>query len=132
MRDLVRFLFLSILLAPAAAFAHGPGAFRVENPRALVGAAQAQVYVTLVNKAAKPLKIVSAISPAAERAELRRGAKPVLEFEIPGQGRLELTPGGDSIVLLGLTRALRAGDLVPVILRLDDGDTFAVMASVAP
>lgn len=121
-----------MLLAPVVAIAHGPGAFRVENPRALVGAAQAQVYVTLVNKGAKSLKIVGAISPAAERAELRRGAQAVPEFDIPGQGRLELSPGGDSIVLLKLTRALRAGDLVPVILRLDDGDTFAVMASVTP
>jgi len=130
MSALVRLLLLSTLLAPAAAFAHGPGAFGVENPRALVGAARAQVYVTLVNKGAKSLKIVGAISPAAERAELRRGAKAVPEFDIAGKGRLDLAPGGDSIVLLGLTRALRAGDLVPVILRLDDGDTFAVMASV--
>ncbi len=130
MNALARLLVRSILLAPAAAFAHGPGAFRVEKPRALVGAAQVQVYVTLVNKEAKSLKIVGAISPAAERAELRRGAKAVLEFDIPGKGRLELSPGGDSIVLLKLTRELVAGDLVPVILRLDDGDTFAVMASV--
>ncbi|MGH8745179.1 MAG: copper chaperone PCu(A)C [Burkholderiales bacterium] len=119
-----------MLLAPAAALAHGPGAFKVENPRALVGAAQAQVYVTLVNKEAKSLKIVGAISPSAERAELRRGARAVPAFDIPGKGTLELAPGGNSIVLLKLTRALGEGDLVPVILRLDDGDTFAVMARV--
>lgn len=90
------------------------------------------MYVALVNKESKRVKIVGAVSPAAERVELRRGTKAVTSIEVAARGRLELAPGGYTAALLKLTRSLNAGDLVPVLLRLDDGDTFAVFATVAP
>lgn len=129
-----RFLLRAALLALAvlpAALAHGPGAFKVENPRVRVEAGQALVYVTLLNKASKPVKIVGAFSPAAERLELRRGTKTLNSLEVAANGRVDLAPGAYTIALTKLRRSLKPGDVVPVILRLEDGDTFAVLATVA-
>jgi copper(I)-binding protein len=56
--------------------------------------------------------------------------KVIKTLEVPARGRLELRPGGYTLVLLKLSRALEPGDLVPVLLRLDDGDVFAVLAEV--
>lgn len=120
------------LAVTGLALAHGPGAFEVENPQVRIEAGQAFVYVTLVNKESKRVKIVGAFSPAAERVELRRGTKAVTSIEVAGSGRLELAAGGYTAALLKLTRSLNPGDLVPVVLRLDDGDTFAVLATVVP
>lgn len=122
---------LSLAVA-GLALAHGPGAFEVENPQVRIEAGQAFVYVTLVNKESKRVKIVGAFSPAAERVELRRGTKAVTSIEVAASGRLELAAGGYTAALLKLTRSLNPGDLVPVLLRLDDGDTFAVLATVVP
>lgn len=113
-------------------FAHGPGTFNAEDPRVRVESGRAFLYVTFVNKESKPVRIVGALSRWAERVELRRGAKAVSGFEVAARGRLKLAPGGRTAVLLKLTRSLNAGDLVPILLRLDDGDTFPVLARVVP
>lgn len=110
--------------------AHGPGVFKAENPRVWLEAGQAHVYATLVNQENKAVKVIAADSPVAQRVELRQGKKVIQTLEVPARGRLELKPGGYTLVLLKLSRSLEPGDLVPILLRLDDGDVFAVLAEV--
>lgn len=114
------------------ALAHGPGVFKVENFRLRIEATQALVYGVLDNKEAKPVKVVGAETPVSERVEFRQGSKVIRALEVPAKGKLELGPGGYTIALVKLSRVLKAGDLVPIILRLDDGDVFSLLIEVKP
>jgi len=112
------------------ALAHGDGVLSAEHPQVWLEAGQAMVYLSLTNKAPKLVKIVKAESPVAAAVELRKGTQEIKALEVPAKGQLELRPGGYTILLQKLTRRLKPGDLVPVILWLDDQDTFAVLAEV--
>lgn len=114
------------------ALAHGPSVFKADNLSVKLDTTQAFVYVTLVNQEAKPVKVVAAETPVSKWVELRQGNKRIKTLQIPAKGKLELRPEGYAIALLKLNRILRAGDLIPIILRLDDGDVFALLIEVKP
>ncbi len=78
-------------------------------------------------------RLLAATSPAARTVELHTHVndngvmrmRPVPEIAVPAGGAVSLQPGGLHVMLIGLTRPLRAGDRVPVTL------TFARAGSVA-
>jgi copper(I)-binding protein len=106
--------------------------------RATPGTEVAAVYLTLHNNGPAAVTIVGARSPLAQAAmihetqlvgtqsTMRAPAELILA---PGQ-TLRFAPGGLHLMLHGLTRALAAGDQVPLELLLKDGGTLAVTAHV--
>jgi copper(I)-binding protein len=95
-------------------------------------------FGTLKNAGTAPLTIVSASSPSASALELhetvqgdsgetmmraRKGG-----FVVPAGGSLRLAPGGNHIMLMGLTGPLKAGDEATLTLTLSDGSTYEFTA----
>lgn len=51
-------------------------------------------------------------------------------LEVPGKGSVELKPGSYHVMLIGLTKALKAGDMVTVKLEFESGASVELMAPV--
>jgi hypothetical protein len=95
------------------------------------------VFGVVRNTSAVPVTILSASTPAAGTAELHEtvevdGAMQMRRkaggFVLPPGGALELTPGGNHIMLLGLSRPVKPGDVVVLTLTLDGGRQVAMQA----
>ena len=93
----------------------------------------------LTNPSNTPVTIVAAISPAAPVVQLHevlmKNGSMVMQqkpggFVIPAQGSLELKPGGNHLMLIGATKSISAGDMVPLTLIASNGArfTFTTMA----
>ena len=95
-------------------------------------------FATLENHGASPVTVVSARSDAAATVELHRtvqdgsGGSSMQRaddgFTVPAGGSLELAPGGEHIMLMGLTGPIAPGDTVTIVLTLSDGGTVTVRA----
>ena len=96
------------------------------------------VYATLENPGATARSVVSVSTADAERAELHETRMeggmmrmaPAKEMAVPARGSAELKPGGYHIMLFGVKKAVKAGDQFNVTLKLSDGATVAVSATV--
>ncbi|MFV0433010.1 MAG: copper chaperone PCu(A)C [Leucobacter sp.] len=93
------------------------------------------VFGALRNDTAEDLTIASLESADAESVELHEtegGEMREIEGDvsIPAGGSLELAPGADHIMLMGLTRELRAGDEVTVTVHFADGSEAELSALV--
>lgn len=95
--------------------------------RATVGGVKnGVVYVTLVNDGAKPDRLLKASSPLAASVSLHNNIKDgdivrmreVDGVDIPAGQIVELKPGGFHIMLMGLTRPLKDGEMFPLTLTL--------------
>ena len=96
-------------------------------------------YMTLLNKGIEPVFLESVDSDLAARTELHRyeqqgGVLKMVKLEkglelSPGQ-RVQLVPGGDHIMLMGLKSKLQSGDSVDLTLHFSDGDAIDVKAPV--
>jgi len=87
-------------------------------------------------------KLVAASSPAAKLVEVHEMAmvknvmrmRPVAELALPAGKDVELKPGGYHIMLMGIARQLKQGDVVPITLTVRESDgttrTVAVQAPV--
>jgi periplasmic copper chaperone A len=89
----------------------------------------------LANPTAKPITVIGGFTSAAKAVQLHEvvdkdGAMVMQQkaggLVIPAGGMLELKPGGNHLMLIGLTRAITAGDLVPVTLITSDGGLLKV------
>ncbi len=97
-------------------------------------------FGTLVNDGETDITVVSAETDAADALELHEtveneaGEMIMREIEggfvIPAGGRLTLEPGGDHIMLMGLTHPLIAGDEVSFTLTFSDDSSYAFTAPV--
>jgi copper(I)-binding protein len=54
----------------------------------------------------------------------------VESIPVPAKGSVELKPGGYHVMLIGLTKDLKAGDTLPVTLTFEPGGTVKVTAKV--
>lgn len=87
------------------------------------------VFGTLRNHTDRDLVITGVTSDAAEHVELHEvtaeGQMQEVSGDvvIPADGSFELVPGGNHVMLMGLTRALLAGDEVTFTLSFDDGSS---------
>ncbi len=93
-------------------------------------------YMTITNTGNDPVELVAASSPLARGAEFHRTREVdgYLRMErlealslAPGQ-RLELSPGGVHLMLLGLDHMPAAGENVELCLRAAGGDESCVQA----
>lgn len=98
-------------------------------------------FGTLVNGGATDVTIVSAaagVSPMMELHEttMVNGAMQMQPkqggFTIPAGGEHVLEPGGDHIMMMGLTTPVKAGDEIVVTLTLADGSTVPFTAIGKP
>lgn len=94
------------------------------------------LFGTLRNEGSEDLIISSVESDAAEMAELHEVTADGVMQEIAGDvvipagGTLELAPGADHIMLMGLTRDLLAGDDVSVTVTFENGKTAELTVPV--
>ncbi|CEA09011.1 hypothetical protein BN1051_02374 [Arthrobacter saudimassiliensis] len=88
-------------------------------------------FGTLVNDGDRDLVVTGASSDAADEVELHEmaadehGAMVMREvdggFTVPAGGEYTLEPGGNHLMLMGLTGPVQPGDTVTIELKLEDG-----------
>lgn len=136
------FLFAALLAVfPLAAHAHD--GVHVNNPYARVSGANAAsgaIFMRIANHAATDDRLLSAASDVAERVELHThnmtadGVMQMIHVEegfvIPAKGEHALDRGGDHVMLLGLTRSLKPGDIITLTLTFENAGEIAVEVPV--
>nr|WP_055504209.1 copper chaperone PCu(A)C [Nonomuraea pusilla] len=87
-------------------------------------------FGTLVNDGDADVTVTAGASPLSPKVELHEvvesGGKMVMRpkaggFVVPAHGRLELKPGGDHIMLMGVTEEVKPGARVAFTLTVKDG-----------
>lgn len=106
------------------------GRVRASNPaRKITGA-----YMELRNHDSVARTLTGANTPLAGVTEIHEmkmqdgmmSMSRVDSVAIPAGGTLSLAPGGFHLMLIDLTRDLRAGEVVPMTLQFDDGSTLSL------
>lgn len=114
----------------------GPWA-RATPSGATVGAG----YMKIVNKGAEADTLLGGTATFAERIEIHNVihkdgiasmSKLVEGLTIPAQGSVELKPGGQHLMLMGLNGALVEGETVQLVLNFKNAGAVTVDFSVAP
>lgn len=97
----------------------------------------AALFVRLVNSSDQAQRIRSLSSPVAKRVEWHDMAMDNGQMRMTHRepvslppGETMLAPGGSHLMLIGIRKALRIGDAVPVTLSLENGDTLLINAVV--
>lgn len=106
--------------------------------------AQKTTGAFLTLESSEDAKVVGVKSPAAKSAEIHASdmkdgvmrMHAVEALPLPAGRRVELTPGGHHVMLMGLARPLGEGDTVPLVFTVEDGKgrrtTLEVKAPVRP
>ena len=98
----------------------------------------AAAYATIHNRSNHDHYIKSVSSPAFGSIEMHKvitvnGAKRMVELtkaKIPAKGKFTMQRGGFHIMLFNPTRAIRAGDKIPLSFTLGNGKKFTVIFPV--
>ncbi len=130
---------LLLLVAVVRPFGSPPAAIELRTPFVGADADPTAAYVVIHNSGGNDT-LVGASTPAATSVEIqqREGVTEtdpgtlvtVDELEVPGFTDTRLQPGGDQLLLVGLTRPLAEGDTVELTLEFDRGGTQTVQAEV--
>jgi copper(I)-binding protein len=96
------------------------------------------LYMVIENRSSQKRALVGASSDLAGKIELHQmrmdgkvmSMTPVKEITIPAGGKATLSPSGYHMMMFRLTTKPAVGDNVNLILKLDDGTTVPVMATV--
>ena len=94
------------------------------------GETEAMAFVTVENSGMYEINITSASADAAGKVELRDGGQAVTFINVPAYGRVDMAMTGAHLRLIGLKRALKAGDMVALTLSTDMDVTLNVTATV--
>ncbi len=117
------------------------GSLDVLEPWAKPGVGQqAEVYLTLRNSGAEQDRLVGANSPLATAVQLRtvvqlgsvQSVQALKSIGVPAGGQQVLAPGHTHLLLVGLKRALVAGEEVPLSLQFEKAGKLQVQAEVRP
>ena len=117
------------------------GSMDVLEPWAKPGAdKQVQVFLTLRNHGAEQDRLIGASSPLATSVQLRavvqlgsvQSVQPLKSIGVPAGGQQALAPGHTHLLLVGVKRALVAGEEVPLSLQFEKAGTLQVQAEVRP
>lgn len=92
------------------------------------------IYLTLENTGDTDQQLVSVQTDAADMAEIHETTdnagtmqmRPVEGIDVPAGKRVEMTPGGLHIMLMGLHESLEAGDDIEVTLEFASGLTLTI------
>ncbi|MFC4110999.1 copper chaperone PCu(A)C [Nonomuraea zeae] len=94
-------------------------------------------FGTLVNDGDTAVTVVSGATPLSPMVELHEvvesGGKMVMRpkeggFVVPPHGIHQLQPGGDHIMLMGVTKAVQPGARIPFTLQVKDGEPLEFTA----
>ena len=132
---------LFALAGPASAADFTAGDIAVSDPwsRATVGTARnGVVYLTITNRGGAADRLVAASAAVAGTASLHRSAmeggvmtmRPVNGIAIAPGETAALKPGGLHIMLMGLARPLREGEMFPADLVFERAGTLRVRVMV--
>ena len=135
----MKFLALAAGLVVASAALAQTGQLEVNNAwaRATAGKADTGVaYVAIQSPTAD--RLVSLSTPAAKKAELHTMSmqgtvmkmRPLSGLDIPAGQPVMLKPGGDHIMLMGLSQPLRAGQTFPLTLDFEKAGSRTVTVTV--
>ena len=135
----IRLLAFAASLALASAALAQTSQLEVSDAwaRATPGKAETGVaYLTIRSPTSD--RLVSASSPVAKKAELHTmemagmvmKMRPLAGLDIPAGQPVTLKPGGEHIMLLGLTRPLREGQSFPLTLNFEKAGTRTVTVAV--
>jgi len=95
-------------------------------------------FLTLKNASDKEIALIKATSDVAKNVELHEHVhedgmmkmRQVPKIVIPANGETTLKPGGYHIMLIGLTRKIKAGDIIDIELEFDNGEKQTIKAEV--
>ena len=139
-----RFFVLSIMLIAAISLLHcgGPTAnIKVVNPVVKAKPASSNItaaFMELVNPMTEDDILLSAETEIARVVELHNMVhedgmmkmKKVDHIKIPAKGSASLKPGGFHLMLIGIKKAIKEGDMVPLTLHFQNAGTKHVQAVV--
>jgi copper(I)-binding protein len=92
-------------------------------------------FMLITNGTDQDVRLVGGTTAAADRIEIHEVVDGVMQeidggLAIPAGSTSTLEPGGNHVMLMGLTQDLEAGDEVALTLRFDDGEEIVVTAPV--
>ena len=95
-------------------------------------------YLVLKNSGEQSVTVVSVECDAAAEPEFHSmqmhdgmvHMQKMEKVEVPAGGSIEFAPGGDHLMLKGLTKELKAGDRVTLQIGFSDGESVTVQAEV--
>lgn len=95
-------------------------------------------YFRVENRGGEPVRIVGGASPVADRAELHlhemeggvMKMRHVQVVEVPAKGTVSFEPGRLHVMLIGLKKALVAGESFPLTLEFDTAGTIDVTVEI--
>ena len=99
------------------------------------------VFGMLRNPTSKPIRVIGAASPYSSVVQLHevvmKDGSMVMQqkeggFTIPANGMLELKPGGNHLMFMGITKAITPGMMVPIKLITADGGVFRTKVMAKP
>jgi copper(I)-binding protein len=141
-RVLAALLFTALAAAPSLAHDYRQGNILIGHPWSRATAPRADTgagYLTLRNTGSRPDRLVSGTSPRAARVEfhtmtmaggiMRMRPLPHGIPLAPG-AEVQLAPGGNHIMLIGLRSPLKTGELVPLTLRFERAGRVTVSLKV--
>jgi copper(I)-binding protein len=137
-------LIFIILLASATSFAEdfSAGSLRIEQPwaRATAGNSKtAAAYLLIRNNGSEPDRLLSAGTPAAERAMLHRSEVTNGVARMFHMQSVEIAPGGTAafspengnhVMLEGLRQPLKRGETIPLTLVFEKGGEITVKVTI--
>jgi copper(I)-binding protein len=95
-------------------------------------------FMTIMNSSDKAVDLIAAKSGVSKVVELHEHAnvdgmmqmRQIPKITIPANGSTELQPGGLHVMLIGLKKKLKAGELVQLTLSFSNGETTILNAPV--
>ena len=110
----------------------------LERGDSKAGTGTGAVYATLVNAGKDRDALVAATSDAAEAVEIHESyqesgmmkMRPVTKIDVPAGKTVEMKPGGYHIMLLNLTRDLKAGQVMELTLVFEKAGKMPVTAQI--
>ena len=103
-----------------------------------MGPATSAAYMVIKNSSGEPDALISAKSDVAKAVELHNVKMQndvmtmfqVPQIDIPANGQVELKSGSYHVMLIGLTRDLKAGDKVTITLNFEKSGAMTIEADV--
>jgi len=93
-------------------------------------------FGTIANTGASDDTLVGAEAPDVPMIELHQTVDGVMQqvegFAVPAGSSLELAPGGNHLMFMGLTEPLVVGEDIEVTLRFESGATASITAPIEP
>ena len=143
LRSLLLLLVLTVLTSVTSAEDFQAGSIHIRDPfsSALPPISKnGAVYLTLTNHGHLSDQLVGAATPIAEHAEIHTHRmedgmvkmRKVDEVELPPHEEVVFAPGGNHIMLIGLSQVLKEGKHFPLMLHLKEAGHILVKVIVEP